>query len=85
MKHVEKDLNRVLDAIAEKYFEHYEGWDCPLGPLSREKFKSKPKLSSLSLDSAGTELYFEDGGLFLGHLFRVRIKGGEVYTVALEG
>ena len=82
---VEGALHRIRDAIAEEYFELYSGWGSPLGALTKEQFKAIPILVSLEADEVGVELYFDDGGLFLDHVFSLRIRDGQVTRISLEG
>lgn len=82
---IERQDHEIRETIMEACFGNYDGWGRPLGDLTREEFMSKPNLVFVSVDGQRVTLYFDDGGLFLGHSIRVEVDGNQVKYARLEG
>jgi hypothetical protein len=75
----------ILEAIADEHFDLYTDWGSPIGPLDLKQFKLKPRLRSMKVSGDTIDLWFDDGGMFHGHLFNVGLVSGSVKWVSLAG
>lgn len=86
---VEAGVPRYRMAAAEKLLENYnDAWRNEDEPrLSRAQFAARLSLATIHvLASGGIEVFFEDGGLFAGHVIHLRLDSPDrVRTIDIAG
>ncbi len=84
---IERDIPVVLAAVTDELYDIYAGGWLSLGGLSRSGFQKRLTLDAMDVDPDGSAtIYFDDGGLFLGHVVRVLLTSdGVILGAAIEG
>ncbi len=84
---IESSLSVIADSAANDLLDIFNSNWNEDKPLTKAQFLSRIRLTDVSLGDDLITLYFDDGGLFLGHLIEVHVDGAknEIWEAGIAG